>query len=325
MKTLSRADLVKMVEWAARAPSGHNTQPWRFAFGESGVEIHPDFTKALPAVDPDDRELYISLGCATENLCIAASHMGYEATVSLKEYGVICVNLFKRETVEPSKLFSSMTKRQTNRRVYSGAAIPEENIRTLERLPVEPGVTVRYYKSGSDGFNKIAQMIYQGNIQQMNDKAFKDELRSWMRYNKKHQDETRDGLSYAAFGAPNLPRCISKFVMSQMINEKSQNKSDRKKIASSSHLVLLTTKNDTVEQWVALGRTLERLLLSTTEMGVAHAYANQPNEIRELARAMAGALGIADEYPAIILRIGYARPLPYSLRRDISSQIIETV
>ena len=322
---LSQEDLLKLAEWAAKAPSGHNTQPWQFVLGESSIDIHPDFTKSLPVVDPDNRELYVSLGCATENLCIAASHMGCEATASLGTDGVIHVELTRQSDVVPSKLFSYMATRQTNRSVYNGASIPEEDIRTLELLPAEPGVVTHYYKSGSDAFNTIAQMIYQGNSQQMNDKAFKDELQSWMRYNKKHQDETRDGLSYAVFGAPNLPRCVSKFIMSKMINEKTQNKSDQRKIASSSHLVLLTTQNDTPQQWVTLGRTLERMLLTMTELGVAHAYANPPNEIRELARVMARKLGIADEYPTIILRIGYAQPVPYSLRREVSSQIIAPV
>ncbi len=42
--------------------------------------------------------------------------------------------------------------------------------------------------------------------------AFKAELRQWMRYNRKHQDETADGLSYAVFGAPNLPRFMAEFM-----------------------------------------------------------------------------------------------------------------
>ena len=59
--------------------------------------------------------------------------------------------------------------------------------------------------------------------------------------------------------------------MSKAINAKTQNKGDRKKIASASHFVLFTTKDNTVEQWVALGRTLERILLRSTQMGIANA------------------------------------------------------
>ena len=65
-----------------------------------------------------------------------------------------------------------------------------------------------------------------------------------------------------------------------------------KKIASSSHFVLFTTKDDTIEQWIELGRTLERMLLCATEMGISHAYLNQPNEEKQLTKEMAQQLQI---------------------------------
>ena len=58
-----------MMEQAVKAPSGHNTQPWLFRVQKDRIQILPDMSKSLPAVDPDNRELFISLGCATENLC----------------------------------------------------------------------------------------------------------------------------------------------------------------------------------------------------------------------------------------------------------------
>ena len=70
-----------MMEQAVKAPSGHNTQPWLFRVQKDRIQILPDMSKSLPAVDPDNRELFISLGCATENLCIAAEAKGYTATV----------------------------------------------------------------------------------------------------------------------------------------------------------------------------------------------------------------------------------------------------
>lgn len=65
-----------MMEQAVKAPSGHNTQPWLFRVQKDRIQILPDMSKSLPAVDPDNRELFISLGCATENLCIAAEAKG---------------------------------------------------------------------------------------------------------------------------------------------------------------------------------------------------------------------------------------------------------
>ena len=165
-------------------------------------------------------------------------------------------------------------------------------------------------------------MVYRGNSLQMNNEAFKTELTTWMRYNKKHQNKTRDGLSYATFGAPNVPRFIAKFVMSKAINEKAQNKEDRKKIASSSHFVLFTTKDDTVEQWIGLGRVLERILLCSTAMGIANAYLNQPNEESDVAKDMVARLQIPNEHPTILIRLGYGMKMPYSLRHDYKSCIL---
>ena len=76
-------DFHAMVEYASKAPSGHNTQPWFFTLGADAITITPDFSKRLPVVDPDDRELFISLGCAAENLRIAASHYGYATTTAV--------------------------------------------------------------------------------------------------------------------------------------------------------------------------------------------------------------------------------------------------
>lgn len=45
-----------LIEAASQAPSGHNTQPWRFQLEDARITIHPDFSKRLPAVDPDDRD-----------------------------------------------------------------------------------------------------------------------------------------------------------------------------------------------------------------------------------------------------------------------------
>src|SRR5512145_690217 len=51
----------ELVRYAALAANGHNTQPWKFAIKEKTIEIHPDYTRRLPTVDPKDRELWISL------------------------------------------------------------------------------------------------------------------------------------------------------------------------------------------------------------------------------------------------------------------------
>ena len=73
------SEIRKIIEYGTKAPSGHNTQPWKFTFSENEIQIHPDFERALPIVDPDNHALYISLGCSAENIILASRNIGYNA------------------------------------------------------------------------------------------------------------------------------------------------------------------------------------------------------------------------------------------------------
>ena len=72
-----KTDFIQIASYASKAPSGHNTQPWKFHITDSAITVLPNLDVALPVVDRNNRELFISLGCAIENLCIAASYFGY--------------------------------------------------------------------------------------------------------------------------------------------------------------------------------------------------------------------------------------------------------
>lgn len=263
----------------------------------------------------------MSLGCAVENLCLAAQTKGYKSAVSVGDKGVITVSLAEEAGVKPSPLFSQIDARQTNRSVYNGEEIALDVLKKLQSIRSEKSISVHYYARQTKQFNDIEQYVLQGNTHQMQNEAFKAELKSWMRFNKKHQDQTLDGLSYAVFGAPNVPRWMAEPIMSMAINAKAQNKADREKIASASHLVLFTTRENSRREWVSLGRTLQRFLLTTTELGIVHAYLNQPNEEVEIALEMTRTLGLAGECPTILLRIGYGRQQAYSKRRAVKDVI----
>ena len=76
------------------------------------------------------------------------------------------------------------------------------------------------------------------------------------------------------------------------------------KIKSSSHYVLFTTKNNTVSDWIDVGRSLEHFLLELTKLGIADGFLNQPCEVKSLAKEMHTNLPIHHEHPMIIARIG---------------------
>ncbi len=175
---MSPADFEFLVAQAVKAPSGHNTQPWKFRQNESAVEVYPDFDRRLPVVDPDDRELFVSLGCAVENLCLAAQTKGYKSAVSVGDKGAITVSLAEEAGVKPSPLFNQIDARQTNRSVYNGEEIALDVLKKLQSIRSEKGISVHYYARQTKQFNDIEQYVLQGNTNQMQKEAFKAELKS---------------------------------------------------------------------------------------------------------------------------------------------------
>ena len=314
------ADFLQMIAYAVKAPSGHNTQPWLFEVQDHKIIISPNDAKALPAVDADNRELFISLGCATENLCLAASALQYNASAQVDSVGNITVYLKKSADITPSPLYKQIEKRQTNRAKYNGTPISADIIANLLKTQSDDNKIFAWAK-GTAEFTKLSEFVLQGNQLQLNDPAFKKELLSWIRFNKTHADATNDGLSYAVMGAPNLPKFITKVIVTLALNPKSQNKADLTKIHSSSHLLLLTSKENDVAAWVATGRVLQRLFLTLSQHNIAAAYLNQPCENQGLNKQMQAQLPIDEQYPQMLLRIGYADPMPYSKRRAIAEVI----
>jgi hypothetical protein len=69
---------------ASLAPSGHNTQPWTVRIvGPQHWIIGSDRERWLPAVDPHNREMLLSLGAFLENLIIAAKAHGYAVDLNV--------------------------------------------------------------------------------------------------------------------------------------------------------------------------------------------------------------------------------------------------
>ncbi|MBU4293649.1 MAG: hypothetical protein KJ770_06330 [Actinobacteria bacterium] len=66
-----------LLRYAILAPSSHNSQPWKFHIRDREIDIFTDKDRWLKVADAGQRELYISVGCALENLLIAVEHFGY--------------------------------------------------------------------------------------------------------------------------------------------------------------------------------------------------------------------------------------------------------
>ncbi|MCZ2585264.1 Acg family FMN-binding oxidoreductase [Bacteroides fragilis] len=317
-----KTDFIQIASYASKAPSGHNTQPWKFHITDSTITVLPNLDVALPVVDRNNRELFISLGCAVENLCIAASYFGYTTHIIECSIEAIILELTKNALTIEDSLFHQIEKRQTNRNIYNGNKISDGILQQLQSIPKENGIQFYFTEINTPFANTITQYIMKGNEIQMADIAFKNELLSWMRFNKKQVEATHNGLSYLVFGNPPLPRILARPIVSLFLKPNAQNKSDRKKIDSSSHFVVCATQRDTIEEWINLGRTLQRFLLKVTEIGISYAFLNQPCEVAALAFDLREKLPVNKEHSTLIMRIGYAKQIPYSPRKKIETLLV---
>ena len=135
----------ELVRYATLAPSSHNTQCWRFQIQGKAILISPDWSRRCPAVDPDDHHLFVSLGCATENLAQAALANGLKATAVLDANGAIACSLESTKTVD-SPLFRAIAEWQCTRADYDGKPLTNAELRLLEHAGTGDGVSVRLHQ-----------------------------------------------------------------------------------------------------------------------------------------------------------------------------------
>lgn len=125
----------ELVRYATLAANGHNTQPWKFAIKENAIEIHPDYTRRLPAVDPKDRELWISLGCALENLLVASHAAGYAPEVTYPDAADFIHVRLTADTSQSSQLFDAIPLRQNTRSEYDGRRVNNDDLGQVQACP----------------------------------------------------------------------------------------------------------------------------------------------------------------------------------------------
>jgi len=312
--------MVEMVRYATLAANGHNTQPWKFAIRQDGIEIHPDYSRHLPVVDPDNRELWISLGCALENLLLAARAAGYAPEVAYPNRDELIRVQLAPDAAQASPLFDAIPLRQTTRSVYDGQPVSPADLDTVQSLSLEPGVSLRFLTTSAEMETALAY-VNEGNLRQYADRAFVEELITWLRFTKKEAMATLDGLYSRCSGNPAVPRWLGRMFVAGM-KPQQQADADAEKFRSSAGAVVIATDTDDKAAWVRAGQLYERLTLQMTALNIKSALLNQPIEVAQLRGQFQSALGLGASQPQLLMRFGYANPLPKSLRRPVVQVLI---
>jgi nitroreductase len=302
----------ELVRAATLAANSHNTQPWIFTATANTITIAPDFDRRCPAVDPDDHHLFVSLGCATENLVLAAAAIGLGTTTTFADDSVT-IGLESGPSVR-SSLYDAITVRQCTRAPFDRRPVSAEPMRLLESAGRESGVGL-ILLTDKTKIAEVADYVVQGNTAQMHDAAFMTELKSWLRFSETDAVATRDGLFARASGNPAMPSWLARAVLPLVFTVDGENRKYRDHIESSAGIAVLVSDTNDKAHWVAAGRACQRFALQATALGLKYAFVNQPVEVPALRRQFATYLGLGERRPDLVLRFGAGPELPRSLRR----------
>lgn len=319
-----KKEIKELIRYAIKAPSGHNTQPWKFKLDNHTIRIYPDYKRALPIVDRDNHALWISLGCALENLVIAAGENNFKTNVNIifNKDAAECieVSLLESDKKLKDELFNYIEKRQSTRNPYNGKKISEQDITVLNNSFNFSGITAQFFLP--DEFHLIEPFIIEGSNKQFGNKAFVNELVDWFRFSKREAEEKADGLWVASMGLPNMGKFIGNIVMKHFVSAKSEAKRWKSLIYSSSGFVLFIADINDVIHWINLGRAFQRFALTATKLNISHSHVNMPCEELEVRMKLAEKLGISKKHPLLLIRFGYSEKMPYSFRRQVNDVII---
>jgi nitroreductase len=312
-----------LLGYAVLAPSSHNSQPWLFHVRQNTLELYADRRRACPVVDPHDRELIMSCGCALFHLRCALRHFGYLGPVEIFPEPdpdlVARVSLGTQEEtdVEESILFYALPKRRTNRQPFSDDPVPSSLLVTLARAAEAEGARLRFLENQETRY-AIADLVAEGDRIQWANKAFRLELSRWVHSNR---SPSRDGVPGYAAGIDDLLSYAGPLVVRTFDMGEGQAARNHEVATGSPVLTVLATDGDQPRDWVAGGQALARVLLRARVEDVWVSFLNQPVEVPELRtrlKAVAGHTG----FPQAILRLGFGENVKPTPRREVEEVLI---
>ncbi|MCJ7444318.1 MAG: hypothetical protein MUO26_07290 [Methanotrichaceae archaeon] len=296
----SQEDKLKfLLKYAILAPSSHNSQPWKFNVSGDEIRLYGDRSKWLRVADTDQREFYISLGCALENMAIAADHFGYNHSVTYfptadEEDLVAVVRLNPND--QPSrntKLFDAILTRHTNRKLYENRPVLDSEIQLLQSQSAETDLQL-YMTSDPDTRNKFRGLIVRANKIQYKDPDYKSELGYW--------------LGQGVMGPTGFMAKIAQLVVVLFDTGNGQTKTDAELINSTPILGFIGSKENDRASQVKAGQLFERVWLAAEAHGIRVHPMSQALEVPETKAEVSGLIPQKGLYPQQIFRLGYAEP-----------------
>ena len=337
-----------LVRAAILAASPHNTQPWLFKITNSRIELYLDTARNVGALDPYLREEHIGIGCALENLMLAAAANGYTATLTLVpgKLEPIAAGLGARSVArvdlvagrrEESVLYDTIPRRHTNRSPYQPQKpIPSRFMDELSSLGKDDAGVRLFLLTAAADRKKFTEISSAANAELYSDPEVERGSERWIRTKWSDVEEYRDGLTIDAFGLSPIATAVSKIMplsMFRQIASRTQ-KTAYSELMLSAPLIGVIGVRDRYDQedCMRAGRIWQRLHLLATARGLAARPSNEAVEMIDHERSrgkeprqaglLAGILGDSAWQPTFVFYMGYPmRIAPASPRRPIEDVV----
>ncbi len=320
-----------LVRAAILAASPHNTQPWLFKVSDSAIELYIDTGRNTGSLDPYLREEHIGIGCALENLMLAAAANGYHATATLfpGKLGAIPAEperqLLARVDLDPDKRVETefndaIPHRHTNRSEFlPRSPLPPQFIDALRGLASsEPGVKIFLFTADAER-RKIVQISSAANSQIYSDPAVDRGAERWIRTDWSAVQKHRDGIPLDDFVLSPVATDIAKMMPLWMLKWAASRGSMKEysKLMLSAPLIGVLAVEDRYDREICLlaGRIWQRAHLLATARGVAGRPCNEAVEMIDYekatgrppqrARLLGELLGDATWQPTFVFYMGY--------------------
>jgi hypothetical protein len=305
----------RIVELATRAPSVHNTQPWRWVWTDNTLELYADRTRQL-AVDPEGRNLVISCGTALHHAQLAADAVGWAATVSRfpdpESPDLLARLTFHRTTPgrHAAEAIKAIERRTTDRRRFTSWPVPDERLTHMAAAASEWGARALPLTDVSERF--IAELLINRAIdRQKADPDVTAEQARWVDHG------TDDGIPSRVLPAANELdiRRPSRFRTGLLDDV------GGREIEGSDGLIVMYGSTDDEPTWLTAGEGLSAMWLAATADGLSVVPLSQVVEVSETRESLLVEVlgGLAQ--PLIVVRVGWQEisrsQLPRTPRRPV--------
>lgn len=304
---------------AIAAPSVHNTQPWRFRIHDQAVDVLVDTRRRLTVLDPQGREMFVSVGAALFNLRVALRARGRQAKVRLMPDPTE-PDLAARVAAHPATgqsptalaLAGAIPRRHTNRRPFADRPVPDTVMAELSAAATAENATLLVAGTGlRDG---VLSLTRTAENRLLSDPRYQDELARWTTVGGVGRS---DGVPRQALG----PRDTDAAVPMRDLARGQGAPTAVVAFERDPTIVLLFTPGDSPYDWLRAGAALQRVLLTATLHGLAATPLSQLTEIPPLRQLLTDSH--TGQVVQTLLRLGYATtPAVPTPRRPLSEVLV---